>query len=184
MLLGQMMVKKLVDYFRRYKLKKADGDSVFVVQQHAARTLHYDFRLEINRMMKSWAIPKGPSLDPRVRRLAILTEDHLLSYNDFEGRIPEGEYGGGAVLIWDRGNYQNIKQDDKGQLLSMQRAFERGTIEIFLKGKKLKGGFALIHLKDKNWLLIKMKDEFADIQQDIVTAEPRSIKTGRIISEI
>ena len=126
----------------------------FVVQKHDATTLHYDFRLEIDDVLKSWAIPKGPSTDPSDKRLAIPTSDHALEYKNFEGTIPEGQYGAGKVTIWDKGNYENIRDD-----ASMSKAYKEGKIKIALKGKKLKGNYSLIRMQGKNkpWLLIKLR---------------------------
>jgi bifunctional non-homologous end joining protein LigD len=126
----------------------------FVVQKHDATTLHYDFRLEIDGVLKSWAIPKGPSKDPSDKRLAVPTSDHNLEYKDFEGVIPEGQYGAGKVTIWDKGTYENIRDD-----ASMSKAYKEGKIKIALKGKKLKGNYSLIKMqgKDRPWLLIKMR---------------------------
>ncbi len=133
----------------------------FVVQKHQATTLHYDFRLEINGVLKSWAIPKGPSIDPNDKRLAVPTEDHSLEYKNFEGVIPEGQYGAGKVTIWDEGTYDNIRDD-----VSMAKAYQEGKIKICLAGKKLKGNYSLIKIqvgsqkaKQKLWLLIKMRDD-------------------------
>ncbi len=122
----------------------------FVVHEHHATRLHFDFRLEMEGVLRSWAIPKGPSMTPSEKRLAVLVEDHPLEYIDFEGLIPKGEYGGGAVVIWDRGTYELIEQrEDK--------------ISFVLKGEKLKGGFSLTRLKAKenDWLLIKKRDEYS-----------------------
>ncbi len=134
---------------------------VFVVQKHDASTLHYDFRLEIGGVLKSWAVPKKPSLDPKVKRLAIPTEDHPMEYKDFEGVIPEGEYGAGTVEIWDSGTYENINTN-----LSLSSAWKSGKIEFCLHGKKLKGNFVLVKMhgvdskgKEKPWLLLKMKEK-------------------------
>lgn len=128
--------------------------AIFVVQEHHATHLHYDFRLEMDGILKSWAIPKGPSLDPAIKRLAIMVDDHPLEYASFEGHIPEGEYGAGDVIIWDKGSYKLLK----GSL-------KEGKLEFYLLGKKLKGAFVLLKLrgKEKEWLLIKKKDEFADL---------------------
>lgn len=125
---------------------------IFVVHEHHARKLHYDLRLEMQGVLKSWAVPKGPTLSPKEKRLAVLVEDHPLEYANFEGVIPEGSYGAGPVLIWDRGSYSLIKG-----------SMEEGTVEVFFEGKVLKGLFVLTKLKgkDKDWLLIKKKDEYA-----------------------
>jgi DNA ligase D-like protein (predicted 3'-phosphoesterase) len=136
------------------KKGKESNGSIFVVQEHHASHLHYDFRLEMNGTLKSWAIPKGPSLNPADKRLAIPTEDHPLEYADFEGEIPADEYGGGQVYIWDKGTYKNLKKDD------IIECYQQGKIEIDLAGSKLKGKFVLMKMKDKQmWLLIKMKDK-------------------------
>jgi bifunctional non-homologous end joining protein LigD len=130
----------------------------FVIQEHHARQLHYDFRLEVDGMLKSWAIPKGPSLNPADKRLAVRVDDHALEYFDFEGVIPEGQYGSGVVVIWDSGTYRLLGGNDPVQ------ALEAGKIVMELHGKRLKGGFTLVKMKgrgEKNWLLIKKKDSFS-----------------------
>ncbi len=132
-------------------------------------------------MLKSWAVPKGPSLDPQVKHLAVPTEDHPMAYGGFEGTIPEGEYGGGTVMVWDTGTYRNIKAD-KPKPETMTEAFEEGRIEVFLEGKKLKGLFALIKTA-RGWLFFKMKDEFVS-HGDILVAGPDSALTGRTMKEI
>lgn len=121
----------------------------FVVHEHHARHLHYDFRLEMEGVLKSWAVPKGPSMNPSDKRLAILVEDHPLDYANFEGAIPEGQYGAGEVIIWDKGTYQVISGD-----------IESGRLEFSLKGKKLKGIFVLVRMKgkEKEWLLMKKRE--------------------------
>ena len=137
----------------------------FVVQRHHASRIHYDFRLELNGVLKSWAVPKGPSLNPAVKRLAMLVEDHPVSYIDFEGTIPKGNYGAGTVEVWDIGEYFPV--DEKGESISATKAmaaFKEGNFKFIVKGKKLKGGFALVRLKNddgKSWLLIKHRDENA-----------------------
>jgi DNA ligase D-like protein (predicted 3'-phosphoesterase) len=158
---------------------------VFLVQEHDASHHNFDFRIEIDGKLKSWAIPKGPSMKPNSKRLAILTEDHPLTYYNFEGKIPEGEYGAGKVLIWDRGHYEN-ERDSK-----MITAYKQGKIEITLKGKKLKGKFVLIRTKRKSqrgnkndWLLIKIKDKYADGRTNIVKSETKSVVSHKTISEI
>jgi bifunctional non-homologous end joining protein LigD len=138
---------------------------IFVVQEHHARQLHYDFRLEADGVLKSWAVPKEPALDPAVKRLAVHVEDHPLSYATFKGRIPEGQYGAGKVDIWDRGTYENLLAD-KPVPQSVTEGIEAGRLEFYLRGRKLKGRFALVRMHGQsrgkdNWLLIKMKDEFS-----------------------
>ncbi|MBB3192362.1 DNA polymerase ligase N-terminal domain-containing protein [Halomonas cerina] len=158
---------------------------IFVIQQHDASTLHYDFRLEVDGVLKSWAVPKGPSTDPRVKRLAIPTEDHPLAYADFEGVIPAGEYGAGTVLIWDRGHYRNLKEGNDPPSIAEQLA--DGHVTVWLEGEKLRGGYALIHTrlaKGKDWLLVKIDDEAADARRNPVSTEPASVATGRTLEEI
>ncbi len=148
-------------------IKKKKGP-LFVVQEHHASHLHYDFRLELDGVLKSWAIPKGPSLNPADKRLAVEVEDHPLSYATFHGTIPEGQYGGGEVYIWDKGTWQ-VEGDP-------QVGLKKGKIEFTLKGKKLKGHFVLVRMPDKksttkhNWLLMKKKDENADAHFELVPA--------------
>ena len=135
------------------------GERIFVVQEHSSRNLHYDLRLEVDGVLKSWAVPKGPSLDPRDKRLAIQTEDHPLEYALFEGTIPQGQYGAGTVVVWDTGPYRNMTQKD-GQEISMGEALHSGHAAFWLEGKRLKGGYALTRTK-RGWILVKMKDEMA-----------------------
>jgi DNA ligase D-like protein (predicted 3'-phosphoesterase) len=157
-----------------------------VIQKHDASTLHYDFRIEVDGVLKSWALPKGPSTNPSEKRLAVPTEDHPLDYADFEGVIPEGEYGAGTVLVWDRGTYENItKKDD--ETMSMVEALNQGHALIRLSGDKLSGGYALQRMgkgKGKRWLLVKMDDEEADARRNPVSTEPKSVLSGRTIDEI
>lgn len=139
-------------------LKKSQGKlPIFVVQKHHARSLHYDFRIEVNGVLKSWAIPKGLPKSTSEKRLAVLTEDHPLDYAKFEGKIPEGEYGAGSVKIWDKGTYVNLKKNRRGKPLTVTGALRKGQLELLLKGKRYKGAYALVHFKGKNWLMIKMK---------------------------
>ncbi|MCF7873562.1 MAG: DNA ligase [Candidatus Omnitrophica bacterium] len=142
------------------KAARKNKQPLFVVQKHAASRLHYDFRLEIKGVLKSWAVPKGPSLNPADKRLAVETEDHPLAYANFEGTIPKGHYGAGTVVIWDKGTYQNIKKDKTGKEIKIEKSYQKGQMEFKLQGKKLKGNFALIRFKPKKqWLLIKMKNK-------------------------
>lgn len=154
---------------------------IFVVQEHHASHLHYDVRLQIGKVLVSWAVPKGPSLNPTVKRLAVQTEDHPLDYADFEGIIPEG-YGAGTVMVWDIGTYKNLKD------CSMEQSLKDGQIEVELKGQKLEGAFAFVRTNyagsKKNWLMIKMKDEFASAKKNPVSTQKRSALTDRTMSEI
>jgi DNA ligase D-like protein (predicted 3'-phosphoesterase) len=158
----------------------------FVIQKHDASRLHYDFRLEVNGVLKSWAIPKGPSTDPGQKRLAIPTEDHPIDYIDFEGIIPEGNYGAGTLIVWDIGTYKNIGPED-GEIFSMERTIEGGHVDLQLEGKKLKGGFALIRTgkgEKKFWLLFKKKDSEADPEHDILIDRPESVLSGLTIEKV
>lgn len=163
------------------KTKKSKDKLIFVIQRHAASRLHYDFRLEMDGVLKSWAVPKGPSLDPKDKRLAMMVEDHPYDYKDFEGNIPEGNYGAGQVEIWDSGTYepldQNSKLSDEKELLKELHA---GSLKFILHGKKLKGEFALVKMKnteENSWLLIKHKDDFAESDYD---AEKNTAKNSLV----
>lgn len=159
---------------------------IFVVQKHDASRLHYDFRLEVDGVLKSWAIPKGPSTDPKEKRLAVPTEDHPLAYAGFEGVIPEGEYGAGPVLVWDTGSFRNITEK-KGMPVSLAEAVAHGHVKVWLEGRKLKGGYALTRFKtgkDEAWLLVKTDDEAADPNTDILKTRPESVLSGRSLEEI
>jgi bifunctional non-homologous end joining protein LigD len=152
--------------------------NIFVIQKHDASHLHYDFRLSIGNILKSWAIPKGPSVNPSHKRLAILTEDHPLQYQNFEGTIPEGHYGAGTVIVWDKGTYENLSE------LTPEQSFEKGSLKFQLNGKKLKGGFTLIRFRPpKHWLLKKAKDNNANAKTDILKQD-KSVKSGRTIEQI
>jgi DNA ligase D-like protein (predicted 3'-phosphoesterase) len=168
------------------RLRKS-GNPIFVIQQHDASSLHFDFRIEADGVLKSWAVPKGPSTDPRVKRLAVATEDHPLSYADFEGVIPAGEYGGGTVIVWDAGPYKNLTRDDDGRSIPVAKALRRGQVEVWLEGLKLRGGYALVHSRlrgdERNWLLVKMKDEGADARRNPARTETRSVLSGRTLAE-
>jgi DNA ligase D-like protein (predicted 3'-phosphoesterase) len=158
----------------------------FVAQKHNATKLHYDFRLEAGGVLKSWAIPKGPSTDPRQKRLAKQTEDHPLDYADFEGVIPEKEYGGGAVLVWDRGTYRNTTDHD-GKRIPIKKALDGGHATFVLKGKKLTGGYALTRTgkaASGRWLLVKMKDGAADARRNPVSTQPESVLTKRTLKQV
>ncbi len=166
--------------------RKAARAPIFVVQKHDARRLHYDFRLEVDGALKSWAVPKGPSLDPRVKRLAVPTEDHPMEYAGFEGTIPEGEYGAGPVLIWDRGTFENITEK-RGKVHPAHLALRDGHLLFRLNGEKLKGAFALQRTgegKDARWLLVKMRDAYASALKDPVKSQPKSAETGRTLRQV
>src|SRR5271170_1048462 len=160
----------------------------FVIQKHAARRLHYDFRLEMEGVLRSWAVPKGPSLNPADKHLAVAVEDHPLEYGDFEGVIPPGNYGAGSVIVWDRGVYQVV--DPVGG--DAAEAVRNGKIDIALHGFKLNGAFTLVRTgarrnadpKDKqNWLLIKKRDQYASAA-DVLEEHPRSVLSGLTIEEM
>jgi len=157
--------------------KPQGPDRLFVVQKHRASALHYDFRLEAGGVLVSWAVPKGPSLDPKDKRLAMAVEDHPLGYARFEGVIPAGEYGGGTVMVWDIGTYR--LEDDE----SFDDALRKGRIVFRLNGKKLKGSWTLVRTGDRRWLLIKRKDRSA-AAVDVVTTKPRSVLTRRLLAGI
>lgn len=151
------------------KTKKSKRDLVFVIQRHAASRLHYDFRLEMEGVLKSWAIPKGPSLNPQDKRLAMMVEDHPYDYKDFEGNIPEGNYGAGQVEIWDSGTYEPIEKTKLSNEKELLKQLKEGSLKFILNGKKLQGEFALVKMKSAEnnaWLLIKHKDEFAKKSYD------------------
>ena len=159
----------------------------FVVQKHAASSLHYDFRLEVAGVLKSWAVPKGLSTDPRDKRLAMPTEDHPLDYIDFEGVIPAGQYGGGSVIVWDTGIYRNTTRDRNGAVVDLGDAFERGHATVWLDGHKLSGGYALTRVatgRQERWLVVKMRDEAADARRNPVSTQPESVLTGRTVEEV
>lgn len=160
----------------------------FVIQKHAASRLHFDLRLELDGVMKSWAVPKGPSLDPAAKRLAVQVEDHPVEYNAFEGTIPAGEYGGGTVMLWDRGTY-TFWEDDPDPVERLREGYAEGDFKFELRGKRLNGTWVLVRTRrgdsDKpQWLLIKHRDEFARPGTEIVEEEVTSVATGRTMDEI
>jgi bifunctional non-homologous end joining protein LigD len=160
----------------------------FVIQKHAASHLHYDLRLEHDGVMKSWAVPKGPSLDPSVKRLAMQVEDHPIEYNEFEGTIPQGEYGGGTVMLWDKGTYSYGGTNPDAEE-GLRRGYEKGDFKFVLNGKRLKGSWALVRMRGDRpgkpqWLLIKHKDEYAEPGSDVAAEHQTSVTTGRTMEEI
>ena len=192
-------MKKEEDYHKKRdfsKTKEPKGNSkkkkgkapIFVIQKHDATNLHYDFRLEIDGTLKSWSVPKGPSTDPKVKRMAIPTEDHPMDYADFEGTIPKNQYGGGTVMVWDTGMFENIKHDEDGKPIDLKKSYEMGTVEVSLKGEKLRGGYAVVKMKSGkmkgNWLLIKMDDDEADARRNPTKTQNKSVKTQRTMKQI
>jgi len=163
------------------------GQHQFVIQLHDASHLHYDFRLELDGTLKSWAIPKGPSMDPATKRLAVQVEDHPIEYGSFEGTIPEGNYGAGTVMLWDKGTYHAVDaegwEDNEKTLDAM---WSKGSMKFALNGKKVKGEFALVRTKlgktGHEWLLIKHRDDFAS--EDDITLNNKSVATGRTLEQI
>lgn len=163
------------------------GGRRFVIQKHDASSLHYDYRLEIDGVLVSWAVPRGLSTDPAEKRLAIQTEDHPLDYIDFEGVIPEGDYGAGPILLWDTGPYRNPRAARGRSSVGMEKALEGGLVEVWLEGEKLRGGYALKRTDDgekPRWLVIKMRDDEADARRNPVSTELESVKMGREPDEI
>ena len=167
--------------------RRRRGKPIFVIQKHDASHLHYDVRLEIDGVLKSWAVPKGPSTDPREKRLAVPTEDHPIEYAGFEGTIPKDAYGGGTVMVWDIGAYRNLKQDREGREVPMAEAFAQGHLTVWLEGRKLQGGYSLVRTGSgakARWLMVKMKDEKADARRNPVSSRPDSAISGRSLEEI
>ncbi len=189
-------MKKKIDKLKVYKSKRnlkgskePTGKSqskklkhpVFVIQKHKSRNLHYDFRIEVDGVLKSWAIPKGPSLNPSVKRLAMPTDDHPLNYATFEGVIPKGHYGAGTVMVWDIGTYKNM--DKK---YSMKKCYKDGKIKINIFGQRIKGEYVLLRtgLKSGGWLLIKMVDEHASARRNPIATQNKSVLSGCTMTEI
>ena len=172
---------------------RSAGELRFVIQKHDASRLHYDLRLEMDGVMKSWAVPKGPSADPAVKRLAMQVEDHPIEYNTFEGTIPEGEYGGGTVMLWDNGTYEieNAETDDQNE--AAHDSHERGELKIAFHGKRIKGSYALVRTKGMGgdsskpaWLLIKHRDARAHPEDDSILTEKfmKSVESKRTMDQI
>ena len=166
---------------------KASGSGLrFVVQKHAASRLHYDFRLEMEGVLKSWAVPKGPSLNPEDKRLAMMVEDHPYDYRTFEGIIPEGNYGAGTVIVWDEGTYEALEPGSKSaQEKSLLQQLKKGSLKFKLNGNKLKGEFALVKLKNAEnnaWLLIKHRDKYA--KETDITKKDKSVISGKTLEAV
>ena len=167
--------------------KSKGKELVFVIQKHDASRLHYDFRLEMEGVLKSWAVPKGPSTDPATKRLAMMVEDHPYDYKDFEGIIPEGNYGAGTVIVWDQGTYEPIEpiKGKKAQEKHLLEQLEAGSVKIIMHGKKMKGEYALVRTKGREenaWLLIKHRDEYAST--DDLTLQDKSVISGKTIEKV
>ncbi|WP_030018826.1 DNA polymerase ligase N-terminal domain-containing protein, partial [Streptomyces monomycini] len=163
----------------------------FVVQIHDASTMHFDFRLEVDGVLKSWSVPKGPSTDPKDKRLAMPTEDHPLDYRDFEGVIPKGEYGGGTVIVWDQGRYRPMSHDKKGRAVPFAESLEKGHATFWMEGKKLHGGYALTRFRGgpgsderESWLLVKSDDAHADGQGTPDPRRARSALSGHTLKQV
>lgn len=165
------------------------GRPLFVIHEHDASTHHFDLRLEVDGVLRSWAVPKGPSTDPSEQRLAIATEDHPLSYADFEGVIPEDQYGGGSVIVWDAGTWENLKEADDGDPPSLAEQLDDGHATFRLDGDKVHGGYALTRTSDpdadeERWLLVKMDDDDADARRNPTSTEPESVLSGRTVAQV
>ncbi len=158
----------------------------FVVQRHDASTLHFDFRLQVGDVLVSWSVPKGPSLDPSDKRLAVRTEDHPLEYAEFEGEIAEGQYGAGTVVVWDNGTYRNLTERE-GERIPMSEGIRDGHLVVWLEGHKITGAYALTRAKlhdGEQWLLVKKDDDGADRRRKPTTSQPESVLTGRTNEEL
>lgn len=163
------------------KIIKSRNKKLFIIQKHAASHLHYDFRIELNGVLKSWAVPKGPSLDPTIKRLAMHVEDHPIEYGGFEGIIPPHQYGAGTVMLWDKGTWECEDEHP-------YKAYLAGNLTLILKAKKLQGRWKLVRIKsdEKSWLLMKLKDEYAKPSKevDITLAAPNSVLSKKSMDEI
>jgi DNA ligase D-like protein (predicted 3'-phosphoesterase) len=160
---------------------------IFVIQQHAARSLHFDFRLEADDVLKSWAVPKGPSTNPSDKRLAMPTEDHPIEYAEFEGVIPRGEYGAGPVIVWDHGTYENVTVDREGREIPVPKAIDEGELKVRLYGEKLSGNYVLVRTGGgdrERWLLIKERGEGADARRNPARTQPESVISGRTLEQV
>jgi len=161
------------------KVKKTAGNS-FVIQKHRATRLHYDFRLEMEGVLRSWAIPKGPSFNPAEKRLAVLTEDHPMDYGGFEGVIPKGNYGAGKVIVWDNGTYEMVDPD------TPEKGWQKGKLHFILNGTKLHGEWVLVRgsRDEKQWIFFKVRDNYATAEGDVTVDEPESVLSGNLVEEV
>ena len=167
--------------------RRRSSTPIFVIQQHAARSMHFDFRVEIDGVLKSWAVPRGPSTNPKDKRLAMPTEDHPMEYSDFEGVIPKGEYGAGPVIVWDRGTYENMTVDKEGREISAGEAIDAGELKLRLRGEKLSGNYVLVRTGGggrERWLLIKERGEGADARRKPARTQPESVISGRTLKQV
>ena len=167
--------------------RRRSSTPIFVIQQHAARSMHFDLRVEIDGVLKSWAVPRGPSTNPKDKRLAMPTEDHPMEYSDFEGVIPKGEYGAGPVIVWDRGTYENMTVDKEGREISAGEAIDAGELKLRLRGEKLSGNYVLVRTGGggrERWLLIKERGEGADARRKPARTQPESVISGRTLKEV
>ena len=179
-------MSRLAEYRRKRRFERTpepegrarrSPSRLFVVQKHRASQLHYDLRLEAHGVLVSWAVPKGPSLDPTQKRLAMAVEDHPIEYARFEGVVPEGEYGGGTVMVWDIRTYA-LEEGD-----SFESAYGTGVLKFSLQGKKLKGSWRLVHTRTRQWLLMKHRDRYAS-DEDVTETKARSVLTRRLLAGI
>jgi DNA ligase D-like protein (predicted 3'-phosphoesterase) len=164
------------------KVRGKATDPVFVIQEHAASSHHYDVRLEVDGVLVSWSVPKGPSTDPKDKRLAVPTEDHPMEYAGFEGTIPKGEYGGGSVIVWDAGTYHNLTERN-GEPVGMRAGLDEGHVSVWLEGRKLVGGWAFTRT-GKNWILVKRRDDRADARRDPVSTQRESVLSEHTVDTI
>jgi bifunctional non-homologous end joining protein LigD len=161
------------------KVQQAAGNS-FVIQKHRATRLHYDFRLEMEGVLRSWAIPKGPSFNPSEKRLAVETEDHPMDYGGFEGVIPKGNYGAGKVIVWDNGTYEMVDPE------TPEKGWAKGKFHFVLKGKKLRGEWVLVRgsRDPKQWIFFKVRDKYSTAEGEVIVARPESVLSGNLVEDV
>lgn len=164
------------------RVRGRQSDPIFVIQEHAASSHHFDVRLEVDGVLVSWSVPKGPSTDPRDKRLAVPTEDHPMEYAEFEGTIPRGEYGGGSVIVWDAGTYRNISER-KGQPVPIRTGLDDGHFSVWLEGTKLSGGWAFTRTGD-NWIMVKRRDDRADARRKPARSQRESVLSGHTVDDV